>query len=96
MGNFGSIGMGMMLAREGAVLTGQNGQVNPALSIPSWRPAGGCRIVNDSNARFWRLGPGKDHPFHLIATDARCLRTPVAARGVAAGLPARGLRCGAG
>ncbi|TWB87882.1 FtsP/CotA-like multicopper oxidase with cupredoxin domain [Synechococcus sp. Ace-Pa] len=73
-GDFGSIGMGMMLGREGAVLT-VNGQVNPALSIP----AGGLlrlRIVNGSNARFWRLAL-EDHPFHLIATDAGALETPV-------------------
>ncbi|PZV04128.1 MAG: copper oxidase [Cyanobium sp.] len=73
-GNFGPMGMGRMLGREGAVLT-VNGQVNPALTIP----AGGLlrlRIVNGSNARFWRLSL-EDHPFHLIATDAGALETPV-------------------
>ncbi len=73
-GDFGPMGMGMMLGREGAVLT-VNGHVNPALSIP----AGGLlrlRIVNGSNARFWRLAL-EDHPFHLLATDAGALETPV-------------------
>ncbi|QNI70911.1 multicopper oxidase family protein [Cyanobium sp. NS01] len=68
------MGMGMMLGREGAVLT-VNGQVNPALTIPS----GGLlrlRIVNASNARFWRLAL-EDHPFHLIATDGGAIEAPV-------------------
>lgn len=75
-GEAGSIpmGMGMMLGREGAVLT-VNGQVNPALAIPS----GGLlrlRIVNGSNARFWRLAL-EEHPFHLIATDGGAIEAPV-------------------
>ncbi|MGB5135732.1 MAG: multicopper oxidase family protein [Prochlorococcaceae cyanobacterium] len=68
------MGMGMMLGREGSVLT-VNGQVNPELSVP----AGGLlrlRIVNGSNARFWRLAL-EDHPFHLIATDGGALEAPV-------------------
>jgi FtsP/CotA-like multicopper oxidase with cupredoxin domain len=73
----GGMGMGMggmMLGREGPVLT-VNGQVNPELSVP----AGGLlrlRIVNGSNARFWRLAL-EDHPFHLIATDGGALEAPV-------------------
>jgi len=70
----GSMGMGMMLGREGPVLT-VNGQVNPELSVP----AGGLlrlRIVNGSNARFWRLAL-EDHRFHLIATDGGALEAPV-------------------
>lgn len=69
-----SMGMGMMLGREGPVLT-VNGQVNPELSVP----AGGLlrlRIVNGSNARFWRLAL-EDHPFHLIATDGGAIEVPV-------------------
>lgn len=68
------MGMGMMLGREGPVLT-VNGQVAPELSVP----AGGLlrlRIVNGSNARFWRLALD-DHPFHLIATDGGALEAPV-------------------
>jgi FtsP/CotA-like multicopper oxidase with cupredoxin domain len=70
----GSMGMGRMLGREGPVLT-VNGQVNPELSVP----AGGLlrlRIVNGSNARFWRLAL-EDHPFHLIATDGGAIEAPV-------------------
>jgi FtsP/CotA-like multicopper oxidase with cupredoxin domain len=68
------MGMGLMLGREGAVLT-VNGQVNPTLSMP----AGGLlrlRIVNGSSARFWRLAL-EEHPFHLIATDGGALEAPV-------------------
>ncbi|MEB3322569.1 MAG: multicopper oxidase family protein [Synechococcaceae cyanobacterium] len=71
------MGMGMMLGREGEVLT-VNGTVNPRLPIP----AGGLlrlRIVNGSNARFWRLAMD-DHPFHLIATDGGALAAPVELR----------------
>jgi FtsP/CotA-like multicopper oxidase with cupredoxin domain len=74
---FGPIGTGMMLGREGPVLT-VNGRVNQALTIP----AGGLlrlRIVNGSNARFWRLVL-EDHPFHLIATDGGALEAPVQLR----------------
>lgn len=73
-GGSSSMGMGMMLGREGAVLT-VNGQVSPALEIAS----GGLlrlRIVNGSNARFWRLAL-EDHPFHLIATDGGAIEAPV-------------------
>ncbi|MEX1324736.1 MAG: multicopper oxidase family protein [Synechococcaceae cyanobacterium] len=77
-GGFGpmgrGLGMGMMLGREGPVLT-VNGQVNPELSVP----AGGLlrlRIVNGSNARFWRLAL-EDHPFHLIASDGGAIEAPV-------------------
>jgi FtsP/CotA-like multicopper oxidase with cupredoxin domain len=68
------MGPGVMLGREGSVLT-VNGTVNPTLSVP----AGGLlrlRIVNGSNARFWRLAL-EDHPFHLIATDGGALAAPV-------------------
>ena len=34
------------------------------------------RIVNGSNARFWRLAL-EDHPLHLIATDGGALAAPV-------------------
>ena len=71
------MGPGRMLGREGPVLT-VNGQVNPSLAIP----AGGLvrlRIVNGSNARFWRLAL-EDHPFHLIATDGGALAEPVELR----------------
>lgn len=76
-GTAGVMGMGMggmMLGREGPVLT-VNGQVNPELSVP----AGGLlrlRIVNGSNARFWRLAL-EDHPLHLIASDGGALEAPV-------------------
>jgi FtsP/CotA-like multicopper oxidase with cupredoxin domain len=71
------MGPGMMLGREGSVLT-VSGTLNPPLPIP----AGGLlrlRIVNGSNARFWRLAL-EDHPFHLIATDGGALAAPVELR----------------
>ncbi|SBO44256.1 multicopper oxidase family protein [Cyanobium sp. NIES-981] len=71
------MGRGRMLGREGSALT-VNGQVNPDLTVP----AGALlrlRIVNGSNARFWRLAL-EDHPFHLIATDGGALEAPVALR----------------
>jgi FtsP/CotA-like multicopper oxidase with cupredoxin domain len=70
----GPMGMGRMLGREGPVLT-VNGQVKPELSVP----AGGLlrlRIVNGSNARFWRLAL-QGHRFHLIATDGGTIEVPV-------------------
>lgn len=66
--------MGRMAGREGDLVT-VNGQVNPAFSIP----AGGLarlRLVNASNARFYRLSLEK-HPFYLIATDGYPLSVPV-------------------
>lgn len=71
------MGMGAMLGREGSVLT-VNGRRHPTLTIP----AGGLlrlRIVNGSNARFWRLALD-DHPWHLIATDGGALAAPVERR----------------
>ncbi|MEX1318080.1 MAG: multicopper oxidase domain-containing protein, partial [Synechococcaceae cyanobacterium] len=76
-GGFGmgfGMGMGRMLGREGGLLT-VNGQVNPELTVP----AGGLlrlRIVNGSNARFWRLAL-EGHPLHLIATDGGAIEAPV-------------------
>jgi FtsP/CotA-like multicopper oxidase with cupredoxin domain len=66
---------GAMLGREGSVLT-VNGQLNPRIEIP----AGGLlrlRLVNGSNARFWRLAL-EGHRLHLIATDGGALERPVA------------------
>ncbi|PZD71019.1 Blue copper oxidase CueO [Acaryochloris thomasi RCC1774] len=66
--------MGRMAGREGDLVT-VNGQVNPSFSIP----AGGLarlRLVNASNARFYRLALEK-HPLYLIATDGHPLSTPV-------------------
>ena len=66
--------MGMMMGREGSVLT-VNGQVNPQLQVSR----GGLlrlRIVNGSNARFWRLAL-EGHSLHLIATDGGALQAPV-------------------
>ncbi|KAI9129961.1 multicopper oxidase family protein [Acaryochloris sp. CCMEE 5410] len=66
--------MGRMAGREGDLVT-VNGQVNPSFSIP----AGGLarlRLVNASNARFYRLALEK-HPFYLIATDGHPLSVPV-------------------
>ena len=66
---------GAMLGREGSVLT-VNGQVNPRIETP----AGGLlrlRLVNGSNARFWRLAL-EGHRLHLIATDGGALEQPVA------------------
>ena len=64
-----------MLGREGSVLT-VNGQVNPTIETP----AGGLlrlRLVNGSNARFWRLAL-EGHRLHLIATDGGALEQPLA------------------
>lgn len=66
--------MGRMAGREGDLVT-VNGQVNPSFSIP----AGGLarlRLVNASNARFYRLALEK-HPFYLIATDGHPLSVPI-------------------
>lgn len=66
---------GAMLGREGSVLT-VNGQVNPTIETP----AGGLlrlRLVNGSNARFWRLAL-EGHRLHLIATDGGALEQPLA------------------
>ena len=66
--------MGRMAGREGDLVT-VNGQVNPSYSLP----AGGLarlRLVNASNARFYRLALEK-HPFYLIATDGHPLSAPV-------------------
>lgn len=66
--------MGWMAGREGDLVT-VNGQVNPSFLIP----AGGLarlRLVNASNARFYRLALEK-HPFYLIATDGHPLSAPV-------------------
>jgi FtsP/CotA-like multicopper oxidase with cupredoxin domain len=66
--------MGRMMGREGSLLT-VNGRLNPSVSVP----AGGLlrlRIVNGSNARFWRLALDQ-HPFHLIATDGGALAAPL-------------------
>ncbi|MGR3277518.1 multicopper oxidase family protein [Acaryochloris marina NIES-2412] len=66
--------MGRMAGREGDLVT-VNGQVNPSFSIP----AGGLarlRLVNASNARFYRLALEK-HPFYLISTDGHPLSVPV-------------------
>jgi FtsP/CotA-like multicopper oxidase with cupredoxin domain len=75
MGMGSGAGMGRMVGREGSVLT-VNGRRNPTLSVA----AGGLlrlRIVNGSNARFWRLAL-EEHPFHLIATDGGAVEAPVA------------------
>ena len=66
--------MGRMAGREGDLVT-VNGQVNPSFSIPT----GGLirlRLVNASNARFYRLALEK-HPFYLVATDGHPLSVPV-------------------
>ncbi|EAQ67893.1 cupredoxin-like protein [Synechococcus sp. RS9909] len=66
---------GAMLGREGSVLT-VNGQVNPTIEAP----AGGLlrlRLVNGSNARFWRLAL-EGQRLHLIATDGGALEQPLA------------------
>lgn len=66
--------MGRMAGREGDLVT-VNGQVNPSFSVS----AGGLarlRLVNASNARFYRLALEK-HPLYLIATDGHPLSTPV-------------------
>ena len=66
---------GAMLGREGSVLT-VNGQVNPTIETR----AGGLlrlRVVNGSNARFWRLAL-EGHRLHLIATDGGALEQPLA------------------
>ncbi|MGB7415672.1 MAG: multicopper oxidase family protein [Thermosynechococcaceae cyanobacterium] len=63
-----------MSGREGDLVT-VNGEVNPAFSIA----AGGLarlRLVNASNARFYRLALEK-HPFYLVATDGYPLSAPV-------------------
>lgn len=72
-------GMGrhQMLGREGPVLT-VNGTVKPEFTVS----AGGLlrlRIVNGSNARFWRLAL-EGHSLHLIATDGGALEAPVELR----------------
>ncbi|MFY8148491.1 MAG: multicopper oxidase family protein [Prochlorococcaceae cyanobacterium] len=74
---FAGMGMGRMVGREGSLLTA-NGRVNPEFTVP----AGGLlrlRIVNGSNARFWRLAL-EEHSFHLIATDGGALEAPVERR----------------
>ncbi|MGJ3250249.1 MAG: multicopper oxidase family protein [Elainellaceae cyanobacterium] len=66
--------MGRMIGREGNVIT-INGQVNPSFSISS----GGLlrlRLVNASNARFYRLSL-EDHRLYLVATDAGAIAQPV-------------------
>ena len=71
---FGPLGAGWRLGREGPVLT-VNGQVRPDFSLAS----GGLlrlRIVNGSNARFWRLAL-EEHPLHLIATDGGAVAAPL-------------------
>ena len=66
--------MGLMAGREGDLIT-VNGTVQPSFSMP----AGGLirlRLVNGSNAKFYRLALEK-HPLFLIATDGYPLAAPL-------------------
>lgn len=66
--------MGRMVGREGNVVTA-NGQVNPSFTIAEngWLR---LRLVNASNARFYRLAL-EEHTFQLIATDGGAIERPV-------------------
>lgn len=70
----GGDGMGLMLGREGSILT-VNGRVQPELTAQAGELLR-LRIINGSNARFWRLAL-EGHSFHLIATDGGALAAPV-------------------
>ncbi len=70
----GGDGMGLMLGREGSILT-VNGRVQPELTAQAGELLR-LRIINGSNARFWRLAL-EGHSFHLIATDGGALEQPV-------------------
>lgn len=66
--------MGRMAGREGDLVT-VNGQVTPSFSIQKGGLAR-LRLVNASNARFYRLALEK-HSMYLIATDGHPLSAPV-------------------
>lgn len=70
----GGDGTGLMLGREGSILT-VNGRVQPELTAQAGELLR-LRIINGSNARFWRLAL-EGHSFHLIATDGGALAAPV-------------------
>ncbi|MEA5475765.1 multicopper oxidase family protein [Synechococcus sp. CCY9201] len=71
---YGFSPMQRIWGRQGELLT-VNGQIQPNLQVSS----GGLlrlRLVNASNARFYRLAL-EGHPFHLIATDGGAIPAPI-------------------
>ncbi|WP_245529818.1 multicopper oxidase family protein [Anaeromyxobacter dehalogenans] len=66
-----------MRGREGNVVT-VNGQVNPYLAVTAGEVRR-LRILNVSNARFYRLSL-QGHPFHVVGADGGLLDRPTAAR----------------
>lgn len=63
-----------ILGKEGEMLL-VNGQIRPRLRAQSSLLR--LRLVNASNARFWKLALNTGEPFHLIALDGRFLESRV-------------------